>query len=138
MAAPDPQHAEHPNVALGRRLYEAFEGRDIEAMTELIADDARWHISGTSEIAGDISGRDRIFKYFGRIAEATNGTYRAEVHDIVGGPDHVAVVVHATGERNGKRLDHWRVDLFHPSADGKINEYWAVWIDQAAVDEFWG
>ena len=85
MAAPDPQHAEHPNVALGRRLYEAFEGRDIEAMTELIADDARWHISGTSEIAGDISGRDRIFKYFGRIAEATNGTYRAEVHDIVTG-----------------------------------------------------
>lgn len=62
---------------------------------------------------------------------------RAEVHDIVGGSDHVAVVVHSTGERPGKRLDHWRVDLFHPGADGRIQEFWAIWIDQAAVDDFW-
>ena len=128
--------SDHPNVGLARRLYEAFEARDIETMTELIAADALWHISGTSVVAGDIRGRDRIFQYFGRIAEATNGTYRAEVHDVVGGSDHVAIVVHATGERNDKKLDHWRVDLFH-SSDGKIEEYWAVWIDQAAVDRFW-
>ncbi len=40
--------SEHPNIELSRRGYAAFGTGDMATLTELIADDAVWHVGGAT------------------------------------------------------------------------------------------
>ena len=41
--------------------YDAFNKADIEALTDLFAEDAVWHSPGRGVVAGDYKGRDATF-----------------------------------------------------------------------------
>jgi ketosteroid isomerase-like protein len=47
---------EHPNTAVVRRGYEAFNTADMEALTELMHENASWHTPGRGPLAGDHEG----------------------------------------------------------------------------------
>src|SRR5258708_2364438 len=47
---------EHPNVELTRRGYAAFAAGDLATMTELIADDVTWHVTGAGPRTGTGAG----------------------------------------------------------------------------------
>ena len=129
---------EHPNVELSRRGYAAFGSGDMETLTELIAENAVWHIGGRSRLAGDYEGRDAIFGLFGELAMGSEGTLRIEPHDMLSNDEHSVVLTTVTaGGSSGKTLSVTTVDTSH-IVDGQLVEFWSFGSDQYAWDEYWG
>lgn len=128
--------AEHPNVALVRRGYEAFSAGDMDALAEVMDENVIWHAPGNNPTSGDYKGRDETFAYYARIGEMSEGTLKVEVHDIVANDEHAVGMHRDTATRGGKSLDTNEILVFH-IRDGKVVEGWEAYIDQAAVDEFW-
>ena len=125
------------DAATVRRGYELFNGGDLDGLRQIFTEDAVWHVGGRSQLSGEKRGRDACFAYFGQIGELTGGSFRAEVHDVVGGETHTVGVHTSTGEREGKRLSERTVLLFH-LRDGKVAECWEHYEDSRRLDEFFG
>ncbi|HVS48144.1 MAG TPA: nuclear transport factor 2 family protein [Candidatus Dormibacteraeota bacterium] len=123
-------------VERARRAYEAFSKGDLAVVGDLLADDAVYHISGNSPLAGDYKGKDAIFGFFGKLMQETGGTFRIEVHDILANDDHGVVLVRELAERNGKKWDSRAVHITHADGEGRVKEFWAFQEDSAAADAF--
>ena len=126
----------HPNEELARRGYEAFAKGDLDTLTELFADDIKWHTPGRSPIAGDLEGRDAVFQQFAKVAELSGGSFALEIHDLMANDEHAVVLVTATGDRGGNSFRDNQVHVLHVSG-GKVTEFWGHPGDQYAADEFW-
>jgi ketosteroid isomerase-like protein len=109
----------------------------MDGLREIIAEDGVWHTGGRGRFAGDKQGRDACFAYFGEIAEATNGTFRAELHDVTASDEHGVGINTCTGERDGRRLNLKEVLVFH-LRDGQVAEAWEHYEDTQTWDEFFG
>jgi uncharacterized protein len=129
---------QHLNVERTRRAYEAFGKGDLAALAELIAEDAVYHISGNSPLAGDYKGRDAVFGFFGKVMQETDGTFRIDVHDILANDDHGVALVRETAQRKGKNWDSRAVHITHADSEGRVKEFWAFQEDSAAADAFFG
>jgi uncharacterized protein len=127
---------EHPNVELSRRGYDAFAQADVATLTELIADDAVWHVRGLGPLNGDYRGRDQVFGFFGRLAEETGGTFRLDVHDILANDEHTVALCTASGTRRGKSIQTPVANVSH-NRDGQITEFWTAATDPEATLDFW-
>ena len=127
---------EHSNVEQARRGYDAFAKGDLATLTEVIADDAVWHVRGAGPLNGDYQGRDQIFGFFGRLAAETGGTFRLDVHDILANDEHTAVLATLTATRGSKSINQPVVNVSH-NRDGKITEFWASTTDPEATIDFW-
>ena len=127
----------HPNEEVVRRGFEAFLSGDMGALNDLFADDIVWHAPGRNPLSGDHKGKEAVFETFRQLFEMTGGTFKVELHDILANDEHVIVLVHATAEREGKRLDDNGVQVFHVK-DGKVAEQWLHPGDVYAGDEFFG
>ncbi|HET9118175.1 MAG TPA: nuclear transport factor 2 family protein, partial [Pseudonocardiaceae bacterium] len=105
-------------------------------LTEIFAESAVWHEPGSSLIAGDYVGRDRVFEFFGKLAELSGRTFKADPVDILADDDRAVAVQHSTGTRNGKTLDTRDILEFEIS-DGKVVnvQLYACDIDQE--NAFW-
>jgi len=128
--------AEHPNVDLLRKGYEAYSTGDMDTITALFADDIVWHVAGRSPLAGDYKGRDQVFGFFGKLMELSDGTSTVEVHDILANDGHGVALVTGGGSRNGKSLTSPDVHVFH-MRNGQVVEFWDSPVDQYEADEFW-
>jgi ketosteroid isomerase-like protein len=129
--------AEHPNVALLRTAYEAFANLDVGVLTERIAPDAVWHVTGHHTFSADYKGHDEILGLFATLAQETDGTLSLEVHDILADDDHGVVLLTERAERNGRKLDANEVHVFHIDKQGKASEFWEFPADQRSYDSFW-
>ena len=128
--------ADHPNVDLLRKGYEAFAAGDLAAVDSLFADDIVWHQPGNNPLTGDFEGKEAAFAILGKLLELTGGTYRQEIHDILANDTHGVVMVSASAERPGGASWTGRgVHIWHMS-DGKSTEFWIFNEDQAAADAF--
>lgn len=125
----------HPNEELYRKGFEAFQKGDTETLKDHFADDIIWHVGGQGPFAGDYKGSGEVISLFGRQVEATGGTFKLELHDLLANDEHVVALVRTTAERNGKRLNDPGVHVVHVR-DGKLAESWFHASDQYAVDEF--
>lgn len=125
----------HPNEALVKKGYDAFGKGDLDAVKELLADDIVWHTAGRSEISGDFKGIDEVLGFFGKLVQATDGTFKIEVHDILANDEHGVAIVTASASRGGKSLTGNGVDVYHLK-DGKVTEAWTMAYDQQEFDEF--
>lgn len=126
----------HPHEQLARRAYEAFGSGDMATLDSVIADDVRWHVSGTSAVSGLYKGKQEVFSFFGQLAERSQGTFSIDVHDIVAGDDHTVVLARISGERDGRQLDGMDVHVTHIE-DGQITSFWSFNWDQADSAQFW-
>jgi uncharacterized protein len=127
----------HPNEELMRRGYEAFTNGDLQTIDELFADDIVWHVPGNNQLSGEYRGKEEVFGNFGKLVELTGGSFRLEIHDVLANDEHVVVLVRATAEREGRKLDDRSMQLWHVE-DGKATEQWLYPEDPQATDEFWG
>jgi ketosteroid isomerase-like protein len=127
--------AEHPNVALLRKGYEAFATGDMETMASILSEDVVWHATGRNVFSGDYKGVEETLTYFGKLVERTGGTFKADMHTVLADDDHAVGMHHDTAERDGKRLDVNEVLVMHVR-DGKIFEAWELFTDPYAYDEF--
>jgi hypothetical protein len=129
--------AEHPNAARIRDGYAAFSTGDFAALNELFADDILWHIGGRNQFTRDYRGRDEVYGLFGRMAEATGGTFGIEVHAILADDEHGVAIVVTRATRNGKSFEIKEAHVFH-LRDGKAVEFWDASTDQYGGDELFG
>ena len=130
--------AQHANVQLARRGYEAFGKGDMATISELMAEDVVWHVGGKSSLSGDYKGKDAVFGFFGKLMELSEGSFKLEVHDILANDEHSVILVRQTAQKGGKKLDSKAVHVTHPDSAGRVTEFWAFDEDQAAMDEFFG
>ena len=128
--------ADHPNVELLRKGYQAYGSGDMETINELFSDDIEWHIAGRSQLAGTYHGKDEVFGLFGKIVELSGGTARFEVHDLLANDEHGVALVTGSASREGRDFTGKDVHTFH-IRDGKVVEFWDSPLDQYASDEFW-
>jgi len=128
---------EHPNAALVRRGYEAFNTADMETLTEILDENVSWHTPGHSPIAGDHQGRDAVFAQFGRYGGDTGGTFKAELKQVFTSPDgRVIGLHHNSAERNGKQLDT-DCCLVVEIENGRMTSGREYFFDLDNWDEFW-
>ena len=128
--------ADHPNLDLLRRGYAAYAAGDMDTINELFADDVVWHVAGRSAIAGDYTGKDQVFGFFGTLQELSEGTSGVEVHDLLANDEHGVAIVIESGTRNGRSHSGQAAHVFH-LRDGKVIEFWDAQVDQYSADEFW-
>lgn len=127
--------AEHPNQTLVRRGFEAFNAGDINTLSELIADDAVQVMPGSNPLAGEHKGRQAVLTMYGRLAQETEGTFRAELLDVYAN-DHLAVAIYrASGQRQGRSLDQ-RSALLFEIEHGQAVRLTDLPLDAAIVDAF--
>jgi uncharacterized protein len=128
--------AEHPNVELTRRGYEAFSKGDFATLTDIFADDVVWNVPGPGPLAGTYRGRDEVFALFARLAAETGGTFRLELHDVLANDDHAVALTTAFASRGGKSLEDRETNVFHVK-NGKITEFWNATTNPEATVAFW-
>ncbi len=128
--------AEHPNVALLRRGYEAFDKGDMATLTEIFAEDVVWHVPGRHPVAGVHKGRDAVFAAFAKFGQLSGGTLHLDLHALLADDEHAVALNRATAIRQGKQLNLLGADVFHVR-NGKVSEFWAFSEDQRLDDEFW-
>ena len=95
----------HPNEELVRKGYTAFLSGDMTTMDQLLADDVVWHSPGRNQLAGTFTGKPAVFENFQKVFELTGGTFKLEIHDVLANDEHAVVLVRATGEKDGRKLD---------------------------------
>ena len=128
--------ADHPNIDLARRGYKAFGEGDMETLTELIAEDAVWHVGGNNALTGDYKGREAVFGLFAKFGEMSEGTLSIELHDVLANDDHTVVLTTVTAAgSSGKTLSVNTTDTSHIS-NGQLTEFWSFGSDQAALDAY--
>jgi ketosteroid isomerase-like protein len=124
------------NVELVRRGYTAFNAGDMATLSDLFAEDAVWYVAGSGVLSGVKQGRDEILAYFGELAARTQGSFQANLKDIVGGENHTVAIQQTQGKNNSKTLDMATVITF-VVRDGKITEGREFFEDTAKTDDFW-
>ncbi|MFF2242596.1 nuclear transport factor 2 family protein [Arthrobacter sp. NPDC058130] len=124
------------NVELVRRGYTAFNAGDMATLSEMFAEDAVWHVAGSGVLSGTKQGRDAILAYFGELGARTQGSFQADLEDIVGGENYTVAIQKTRAQNNGKTLDMATVITF-VVRDGKIREGREFFEDTAKADDFW-
>jgi ketosteroid isomerase-like protein len=125
------------NVAIMQRGYEAFNKGDLETLTELFDESMVWHLPGRSSFADDYQGRDATLAYFAQLGQQTDGTFRAELQELVGDEeDRVIGIQRSTADRGGKHLDVGNCIVFQLK-DGRVIDGREHFHDLYAWDEFW-
>ena len=125
----------HPNEVAVRKAYEAFAAGDMETLRSLFDPGITWHVLGRSPLARTYQGIDEAFGLFGRIMQMTEGTFRAEVQDVLANDEHAVTLAHVHAHRDDKTLESEEAHVVNVK-DGLITEFWALPEDQYDVDEF--
>ncbi len=128
--------AEHTNITLAKKAYEAFSKGDMATLSEVFADDIVFHVPGKSILGNSYQGKDATFAYFGKLMELTNGNFKVESLNVFASDDQVAMLDRIVAERNGKTLDIELV-LVLKVRNGQFVAGWDHFSDLAAWDEFW-
>jgi ketosteroid isomerase-like protein len=96
--------ADDQYMSLVRRGYAAFNSGDVGTLATIFADDVVQHVPGDGPFAGTYKGAEAVLGYYGKLAEATEGTFRAHLLEVHGdGLGHVTAVHQISAERGGQR-----------------------------------
>lgn len=121
---------DHPNLAIGKKLMDAFNSGDMEAGAALFSEDVVWHtiggptLHGLDQLAASMTGREDF-------------TIETEVHDMLANDDHLIALVEATAKAGEQEFTYRTAEIMHVE-DGKITERWAFSDDTSAINEFFG
>ncbi|MDH3260227.1 MAG: nuclear transport factor 2 family protein [Acidimicrobiia bacterium] len=127
----------HPNVERIKQEYRAFVEGDFSGLAKLFAEDAVWHVRGSTPLAGDYSGCEAIVDFLRRLALATHHSFMIEVHDIVANDQHTVVLAHTTVKRDDRTYTADEVHVFCTDETGLITEAWGLSSDPAGQGQFW-
>jgi uncharacterized protein len=126
----------HPNESRLRAGYAAMARGDGKALAETLDPQARWHIPGSSPLAGEYQGIGAIFDFWKKVMALSNGGIRLEVLDVLANDHHAVVFVLGRSTRKGMSLEERGVHVYELK-DGKAISAHFYYEDQAAYDRFW-
>ncbi len=123
------------NAEALRRGYDAFQSGNMDLLRdELFAPDIVWHSPGHNQLSGEVKGVDAVLAMFVKQFELTGGTFRVEVHDILGSDAHAVAIATSSGERDGKTLSDQYTHVCH-FEDGRLQEAWIVTFNPDITDQ---
>lgn len=97
--------SEHPNIARLREASTAFGEGDLAALTRLWAQDIRWHVAGTTDLAGTYEGHEGVLGFLGAAMDRSEGSLRVEPVALFADDTHGVALVALTGHRGNRHLD---------------------------------
>ena len=123
-------------MTLVRRGYAAFNSGDLDTLVTLFSTDVCQHVPGHGPLAGTYKGIEAVLGYYGKLAELTDGTFRADLVDVHGdGSGHVCAVHQISAVRNGaKRVSRGSI-LFTLIGD-KVTDLLELHADLPGDDAF--
>ena len=124
------------NIEVAKKAYQAFNEQHLEDVMDSMDDGVQWHVGGDNPLTGDYKGKQAVMGLFAKFGQLTEGTYEADIHDILASEEHTVVLGTYTATRHGRTHSARFVDIIHPGSDGKAKEFWRFAEDQAAEDEF--
>ncbi len=128
---------EHPNAALIRRLYEARDRNDEDAIRSMLSGDVVWHEPDVGgEHTGDLHGSDAVIAMIRDARGRTGGTFSLRPSQIVANGEHAVALVDWSAEREGEVLDGKEVAVYRVR-DGRIVEVHFHQDDQDLDRRFW-
>jgi ketosteroid isomerase-like protein len=127
--------SEHPWERIARRAWDAVSKSDVDALADVLAEDAVWHATGRGSHAGDYNGRAEIFDYLAGVGEDAE-RFDSTIDDVLVGKRYAAILFDVEGDRKGRSLSVGFVIVLRIEGE-RIAEVWSVPRDQLAVDEFW-
>jgi ketosteroid isomerase-like protein len=126
---------EHPNVKLAKRIWFATSTGDVEALSDLVADDVVWYSVGQTPWSGVHKGREVVLDFLASVGNAAE-VFNSDLEDVLANDERAILLARMTGRRGAKTLDVPYV-LIYEIRDGRVVEIRALPFDPAAVDEFW-
>lgn len=102
------------NTQRTARAYAAFNAGDLTTLSELISPDCVWIVGGDNRLTGNYHGRDAVFDYFGKLVEATAGTFTLSVltiNEVV--PDTMIITAHVQASAGNRNYDEEIVQQLH-------------------------
>jgi len=124
------------NIEIARKGYAAFNEGDIQTAMDGFSDDIVWHGGKRGPLAGDYKGKPAVLGLLMKFGQLTEGSYKADIHDILSNGEHGVVIGAYKATRNGKTLQEKFVDVVHINADGKATEFWRFQEDQIGALEW--
>jgi ketosteroid isomerase-like protein len=128
--------ADHPNIALIRDGFDAFNRADLDHLSKLLANDCVQHMAGSNRFTGDHKGRDTILAMYGELGAETDGTFRATLERLYANDHRVVATFRSTATRKGKKLDQQSTLVFEITG-GKVTDMDELAIDGKVDDAFW-
>lgn len=123
--------AEHPNVAVIRKMNDAMASGDMDSAASYLADDVVWHIIGRDE---PYRGKAELAASMGGFRDM-NITW--DTHDVIGSDDHVVALGTAIATRGAESLTYRTAEIYHVR-NGHVAERWAFSDDTKAITDFFG
>jgi ketosteroid isomerase-like protein len=128
--------AQHPNIALVRGGFDAFNRGDLEHLSKILATDCVQHMGGSNRFSGDHKGRDNILSMYGELGAETDGTFRATLERVYANNHRAVATFRSSATRKGKKLDQQTTLVFEITG-GKITDMDELAIDAEVDDAFW-
>lgn len=125
----------HPHEEHLRTTTDKLNGGDMEGFLAGHSEDVKFHVPGSSPIAGDHEGREGVGGVFGGLMAILDGPPSVDVHDCLANDDHGILLATQHLSRGGKQLDAEMMLVFH-FRDGLASEVWLQPRDIAALDAF--
>lgn len=119
---------DHPNAALLRSAFDAFNAGESDQFGALLAEDVVWHtiggetMHGREAVASSMSGMEGV-------------EFQGKLHDVVGNDQHVIGLVEAHVKVGEKEFSYRTAEVMHLE-DGKVTERWAFSDDTQAIIDF--
>jgi ketosteroid isomerase-like protein len=117
------------------RLYQALLERDVPYLARAFAHSS-YHVPGNNMVSGTYRGSEEILGLFALTTQETNDSLTFELHDLVGGENHICMLDRVKGQRGDRTLDQSRVLICHVE-NGTTTDVWLVVEDEYDFDEFW-
>lgn len=129
--------AEHPDVTLVRRGYDAFSRGDLETLMSLMTADCTHHVPGDHALAGHHKGQAEIRHMITKVFEESGGTFKADLQSVIlDGRGHAVSVHRYSAQRHGRSIDAMG-GLIFTIVGGKFSDIDECVEDLDADNAFW-
>ena len=125
----------HPLVQAIMAYQQAMATGDFASGRAIFRDDVSYVVPGANLFSGTYRGPDDVMGYFGRLMEATGGSYAITAMQWLVCGDKVLLETRNSATRAGNALD-WDEAILFEFVDGKKARIEMFQADQAAVDAF--
>lgn len=125
----------HPHTQAIMRYQQAMAQGDIVGGRSIFREDVIYVVPGDNLFSGTYNGPDAVMGYFGRLMDATAGTYAIITMNWLVCGDKILLETRNAASRNGRSLE-WDEAILFEFVDGRKARIEMFQADQAAIDLF--
>lgn len=115
---------EHPNATKMRETMGAFMAGDMQLLVEGFAPGVVWYAPGHTPASGTFKGRDGVRRFFTLLDDASAGSIRIEVDDILAGDRYVTIFLTITARRHDERISVVVAQFAEADEHGRWSRCW--------------